>query len=133
MSGMEIAMIGTIAGGLMQAKSQIDEGKAANNAAKYNAQLANIEGAQKASLIRQEGARRTGTIRANLGKSGATSAGTPMMVMAESAANNEIDALNALWSSGQEATLQRAQGRDAKRAGRARAATTLLTTASRAF
>ena len=55
------------------------------------------------------------------------------MVLAESAANVEIDAMNAMWSAEQEATMQRAYGRDARRAGRLRAGTSLLTTATQLF
>lgn len=123
----------TIGGGLMNAKAQMDAGNAAANAANYNARLSQMEGQQRASMIRGQGQRTLSTARANIAKSGVTTAGTPMMVLAESAANAEIDAMNALWSSGQESNLQRAQGRDARQAGRVRAGTSLLTTASRIF
>lgn len=128
-----VAPVMTAIGGVTAAVGQYRAGQAAAQAANYNARLAQMQGAQKASLTRQQGQRQLSTIRANVAKSGATSAGTPMMVLAESAANVEIDALNAMWSANQEATLSRAQGRDARQAGRLRAGTSLLTTATRIF
>jgi hypothetical protein len=53
------------------------------------------------------------------------------MVLAESAANAEIDALNTRFSTGREMGLQRMRGQEARRAAYWSAGTSLLTGLSR--
>lgn len=123
----------TLVGGVQQYRGQQSMAKAQADAANYNARMAELQGQQRAGLIRRQGQRQLSTIQANLAKSGATSAGTPLMVMAESAADVEIDAMNAMWSAQQESSLQRTSAINARRAGNVRAGTSLLTTASKLF
>lgn len=107
------------------------QGKAENAAAQFNAQTAEQEAESKATLIRSQAARQIGATRAQIGKSGATTAGTPLMVLAESAANAEIDALNATYTGARQAALYRAGGANAKSQGRVAAGTSLLNNASK--
>jgi hypothetical protein len=116
---------------LMEPLALYNRGKAENAAAQFNAQTAEQEAASKATLIRSQAARQIGATRAQIGKSGATTAGTPLMVLAESAANAEIDALNATYTGARQAALYRAGGANAKSQGRVAAGTALLNNAAR--
>ena len=111
---------------MLQVFGQLEEGKAAQAAAEYNAQSALVEGQVREMAQRKQATAQMGAIRANISKSGVTSEGTPITVLAESAANAEIDALKTFYSAGREATLQLYQGRVAKAQSRIRATTTLL-------
>lgn len=135
-----------LAGTTMSAIGSIQQGKAAEQAAEYNAQTsmeqaaaARAEGEAEAQRLRREGRRNIGTMRASISKSGVTSQGSPMLALAESAAMNELDVLNTRYSaqssaraSERQAGLQRAEGRSAKRAGLIGAGTSLLTGGAKA-
>lgn len=114
------------AGAAVGAYSSIQQGKAAQKAGEYNAQAALMEAKSRENAQRAESYRRIGTIRANIGKSGATTAGTPLMVLAESAANAEIDALNTEWTANRQADVYRAGGANARKQGNIMAGTSLL-------
>lgn len=114
------------AGTVVSAYSAIEQGKVAQKAADYNAQSTILEGQSREAAQRAESSRRLGTIRANIGKSGATSAGTPLMVLAESAANAEIDALNTQYTANRQADVYRAGGANARKQGNIMAGTSLL-------
>lgn len=122
-----------VVGSVMQASAIRQQGKAEAAAAEFNARSAEQEATSKESLIRQQAARQMGTIRSQIGKSGATSAGTPLLVLAESAANAEIDALNAQYTGQRQAALYRAGGQNAKSQARTMAGATLLSSASKIF
>lgn len=122
-----------VGGTLAQAGAARAQGKAEAAAAEFNARSAEQEASSRENLTRQESMRRMGAIRSQIGKSGATSAGTPLLVLAESAANAEIDALNAQYTGQRQAALYRAGGANAKAQGRAMAGTTLLSGASKIF
>lgn len=115
-----------IGGTLLQANAARQEGKAAAAAGEANARAAEIEAASRERAQRAQSQRQLSSIRANIGKSGATSAGTPLMVLADSAANAEIDALNTRYGGQAQAGLYRAGGANAARAGNIRAGTSLL-------
>ena len=118
---------------ILEPFAMYQQGKAENAAAQFNAQTAEQEAASKESLIRSQAARQMGAIRSQIGKSGATTAGTPLLVLAESAANAEIDALNAQYTGQRQAALYRAGGQNAKSQGRAMAGTKLLSNVSKAY
>jgi len=127
--GSAIAGVGTIA----QVGAMRQQGKAESAAADFNAQSAELDASSRASLIRSQAARQIGAPRAQIGKSGATTAGTPLMVLAESAANAEIDALNATYTGARQAALYRAGGANARSQARTMAGTTLLSGMSKIF
>lgn len=128
MSGFEALLLPalSIGGTVLQASAARSAGKAEQAAANFNAQSAQMEAQSRETAQRAESQRRLGTIRAQIGKSGATSAGTPLMVLAESAANAEIDALNTRFTGMRESALYRAQGTNAKRQGNLQAGASLL-------
>ena len=129
MSGMEIALLGSIVG----AVGAIQGGKAENSAAQFNAQSARMEAESRENAQRAQAKQQLGAIRAGVSKSGATMEGTPLAVLSESAANAEIDALNTRYSGQREAALYEARGKNARTAGYMRAGTSLLSSAGKYF
>ena len=129
MSGMEIALLGSIVG----AVGAIQGGNAENSAAQFNAQSARMEAESRENAQRAQAKQQLGAIRAGVSKSGATMEGTPLAVLSESAANAEIDSLNTRYSGQREAALYESRGRNAKTAGYMRAGTSLLSSAGRYF
>lgn len=119
------------AGAAVSAYGSIQQGKAAQKAGDYNAQAAILEGQSRENAQRAEAERSMGRIRANIGKSGATTAGTPLMVLAESAANAEIDALNTRSTASRQSDVYRAGGDNARRQGNIMAGTSLLQAAGK--
>jgi hypothetical protein len=125
--GTTLATVGT---GLSVAGA-LRSGQANSQAADYNAAMAQREASSKEVRIRQEGERSIGRLRASISKSGATFEGTPLMALAESAANNEIDALNVRQGGEMESSLYRMRGQSARRTGYVQAGTSLLSGMSR--
>lgn len=124
------SVIGTI-GTVVSAVGAMNAGKAESNAATYNAEMARRDASSKEAAQRVQQQRQLSNIRASVGKSGATMAGTPLMVLAESAANAEIDALNTRYSGVAESNLQMSRAKNARTAGNLRAGTSLLSGMSR--
>lgn len=119
------------AGSALGVMGALSAGKAAQGAANYNAPSAMIEAQSRENAQRAQAARQLGAIRAAIGKSGATSEGTPLLVLAESAANAEIDALNTQYTGQRQAGLYRAQGANARKASYIQAGTSLLSSAGK--
>lgn len=115
-------------GGITQASGARQEGKAAQAAAEFNAQISEAQGKQKESLIRRRGRRQLGRMRASIGKAGVTIEGSPMEAMADQAAEQEIDALNARFDAMANARLQRMGGQAAAKRGKRESAAALLGT-----
>lgn len=118
------------AGGL-QAATQLYQGNAAAAMGEYNATVARQEARYAEATSRDRARRILGAGRAAVGASGVQLEGSPLDVLAQSAAEAEMDAL-AIRRSGQaQAAAYRYQGRQAQLAGYFGAAgTALLTGAS---
>lgn len=116
-----------VAAAAISAVGALQAGEAAQNAANYNAAMAEAEARAEETRRRAEGKRALASTRAGIAKSGAAFEGTPLMVLAESAANAEIDALNAQWSGKTQSIAYRAQGQQARTASYFQAGTSLLT------
>lgn len=120
--GTTLATVGTglaIGGALKSGQSE-------SQAAEYNAQTAVAEAQIEENRRRTEASRAMGALRAGISKSGVTMEGTPLMVLAESAANAEIDALNAQWTGQRQAQSQLMRGSAAQTASYYRAGTSLM-------
>lgn len=128
-----IGKVAAVAGSLVQAGGARAQGKAAEASANYNAHSTLVESQSREKAQRDQAARQLGTMRAAIGKSGATSEGTPLLVLAESAANAEIDALNTRYTGQRQADIYRAQGANARKQGNITAGASLLTAASKIF
>lgn len=115
-----------LGGSAIAAQGALDEGKAAFQAAEYNAGAARTEGVIEENRRRTIGRKKIGDIRTGVAKSGVTFEGTPINVLVESAANAEIDALNARWTGEQRAKMEQFKGQSALRASNLRATTILM-------
>ncbi len=139
-------IIATIVAGGATAHATYEQGKAQNEMSKYNAAVAEREGEEsrkkaafESTRSREEGQRLRARQRALLAKSGVVMEGTPLLVMADSAAEEELDRLMIEREGGiqgrrftQQAHLDRMAGRQAHRAGTMQAGATLLQTGASA-
>lgn len=105
----------------------------------YNATVTEQEGQIAETQLRQETARRLGSIRANVGASG-LSGGSASDLLEESAYNAEMDALNTRYSYKTKAQgyrmqgdLSEMQGKNAKTAGYLNAGSVLLAGSGKAY
>jgi hypothetical protein len=115
-----------IGASLLGASGADDAADAQAEAAEYNRKLAEQQGFKEAARIRRDGRRDISAIRAGIAKSGVTAQGTPLMVLAESAANIEMDALNSQLFGMQRGDMFRREANAARSAGSYRAASYLL-------
>lgn len=113
-------------GTLLSAMGSSQQADATSDAADYNAALAREEGKAEAARIRKESDQRIGAMRAGISKSGVTSAGSPMLALAESAAMGELDAMNAMWAGENEANLYSQKSSSAQSSKKYTTATSLL-------
>lgn len=119
------------AGTAMQAASLEMQGRAAAETAKFNAETQRQQGLAQERQSRSASGRQIRSIRAQIAKSGVAFEGTPTMVLAESAANAEIDALNARWTSQRQEAITRFEGESIQKAKRLQATGTLISGAAK--
>lgn len=129
MTGMEVALM--VASTAVSTIGAISQANAAAQAAEYNAAVARQEAAAEEARRRREAERQMGQIRAGRAKSGVTVEGSPLIVLADSAMEAEIDALNARWTGETSAKLYKMEARSARRAGIYNAGASLLSGASK--
>jgi hypothetical protein len=142
---LAIGAIGSALGTGISVMSQIQQGSQQKRWAEYNAavaerdaEVAKQNAEYEAGLKRKETERLLGRQRALYGKAGVVLEGSPLLLMAETAAEGELDALmiergGRLQSERYrtEATISNLKGKAAQRAGYYGAGTTLLTGASK--
>jgi len=120
-------------GAVMSANASYQQGLAARKAAEENARLAEMQGAVAEDRLRRDSRREQGTLRARIAKTGARTEGTPLLVLAESEADAELDVLDQRWSTEQVAKSYRTSGSQAYSEGVTRAGTSLLASAGNMF
>lgn len=150
MTGIEVATIAAItsaAAGAVGAVGSIQQGKAAQSAANYNAQLQEQEAAQRsreASLAEEATRRRSrqqlGRQRAQLAESGIGFEQMGTSLIEDSVKFAEMDALNVRYEGATQrrgllagSNLSRAEGKNARRSSYFNAAGSLLRGGSRAY
>lgn len=106
----------SIGGALIGAAGASQQHESEAQAADYNAAMARHEAEAEESRRRRESSRQLAQIRSGRAKSGVTTEGTPLMVLAESAELAEVDALSARWSGETSAKLDEQRARSARRA-----------------
>ena len=140
----EAGVLLLVAATALSAASSIQQGRAADKAAQFNARALEADAKQakavaafEARLARERGAKLLGRQRAAAGASGISLEGSPLLVMGETAANIERDALAIEFGGAARAAALRNQaagerfaGRQAKRAGFFKAGTTVLGSAA---
>jgi len=110
-----------LGGAGLEAKGVLEEGMAAYDAGQYNAASSRTQGVVEENRRRTAGKKEISKTRTGIAKSGVTFEGTPLNVLVESAANVEIDALNARWSGEQRAKMEEYKGYSAYKASQLRA------------
>ena len=115
-----------LVGAGVSAYGEYRKGKDAEKAAEYNAELEERRGRERARAMRARGRSIKATQRANIGASGVQLEGTPLEVLAETAAMAELDAASTMADARATARLDRMQGESAVKQGKMRAAATLL-------
>ncbi len=142
-----IPMVATVAMGLLSAQAQYQSGRAQQRAYEQRARIdeADAQAARERGILeegqsRERTKRLLGEQRALYGKAGvALSSGSPLLVLAETAAEGEEEAMairagtNAAYTRGMsQAGLNRFYGRSAYSAGKVGAATTFLNSLAQA-
>ena len=115
-------------GGAMKAKGSRSAGRAAQQAAEFNADIIEQQGLQKEGLLRRRSRRQLGRMRTAIAKSGVQLEGSPLEALAASAAESEIDVLNARFDSQTAAKLERMGGASARKSANRAATAELLNT-----
>lgn len=110
----------------LEAKGVLEEGLASYQAGQYNAAASRTQGVIEENRRRTIGQKEISKTRTGVAKSGITFEGTPLNVLVESAANVEIDALNARWSGEQRAKMEEYKGYSAYKASQLRATAILV-------
>jgi hypothetical protein len=110
-----------LGGSGLEAKGVLEEGLASYKAGEYNAASARTQGVVEENRRRTAGKKEISKTRTGVAKSGVTFEGTPLNVLVESAANVEIDALNARWSGEQRARMEEYKGYSAYKASQLKA------------
>jgi hypothetical protein len=142
----ELAVAMQVASFAVTAIGQRQQGKAAQQAANYNAAIQRnqaIAAQQKAEFDadrqRQQAAAQRASARAGYAKGGVALEGTPLLFLESSAEQAELDAQALIYGGNVQATgfqaqanLSELEGRSAARAGTMAAGTTLLTGAGEA-
>lgn len=145
MTGAEIllgvAVAGSVLGTVASSRSQVSDANNQAAIAEYNAKVADQEAdmaiAQSrfnAGQIAAENKRKIAAQRAAYGAAGVTPEGTPLLVMSDAAAQDEIDQLAARYEGDVAATRARSSAQGSRyqaamlrSAGKAKAQSTLLT------
>lgn len=92
--GVEVAVGAVIGGALLGAAGSISAGNAAASEARTNAALAEMEAAENERRSRRESSALIGRSRAVAAAQGTTLEGSPMLIIEDTAAEAEIEALH---------------------------------------
>jgi hypothetical protein len=124
-----IAMGITAAGGVMSASAQSEEGQMEKIANEANAKVIEINASKEEIAKRRENQQILASQRTLYSKAGVDlSSGSPLLIMSQSAAEAEREAMDIRYSGKREGRLMRYYGRQAKSAADVKAGSTLLTT-----
>ena len=94
--------------------------------ARTQAKIAEMNAARNEAAARRDTIRKLGAMRAAYGKSGVQLSGTPVEVLADTAAEGELDALTERWSGQSESAMLRRRASDTEASGLFGAGTSLL-------
>lgn len=130
----------SVVGALRQGKSQQQAAGYNAAVADRNAEVARQQSRQEAAQIDRRNRLRIGAARASVGASGGTAEGSAIDVLGDMVAQGELERQQALYQGElramgfqDTASLERARGRDARSAARTRAGTALLSGAGQAY
>lgn len=115
-----------VASSATSAIGSYQQGRAAESAANYNAEIEKARGKSEARRMRRTGEFQQGRIKANVGKAGVRMSGSALDALQEAIEVNEADALMTEFNSREREYMMRKEGRMAKRQGNIGAASSLL-------
>lgn len=121
-----IAVGAPIAGGIVQGRAAQAGASAEAQAARYNARLAEMEGAERAAFVRRKGHSDLVSQEVRIRAAGGAVSGTTADWLAHQAYETEREAVNAEIDARNTARLERGRGRSIQRAGKTSAGTALL-------
>lgn len=127
-----VAVGGSVASGVYQARGARQAGRSAERAAQMNAAIARYEATQSASRTRRAGRQEMGKARAQFGKSGLEPAGSPLDLMVQNAGEIERRALEEQQAGEFARGLELTRGRTVRREARRSSAAGLLAGATQA-
>jgi hypothetical protein len=123
----------SLAGGALSAYGQYRQGEAQNEANEYNANMSLAKADQEERESREKLKKLMGTQRVLYAKAGVDlSSGSPLMVLANTAAEGEEEALNIRARGQNEANMYRWYGKQAKKGANISAGSTFLTSLGQA-
>lgn len=132
-TGAEIAIFATVAGGAFAADQQVRSGKQTQEDLEAQGAFARLQAAKKAARMRRSNAKFIARQRAGFASSGVVvGSGTPLAVVADTAAELELNALNVNLTGINAEARAVFQGKQARRAANVQAIGTLLSTAGTA-
>lgn len=109
-----MAWVALVASTLVSAAGASQAAQAQADAAEYNASVTRMKAEADEARQRREADRKMGSIRSGISKSGVTTEGTPLLVLAESAELAELDAQNIRWTGETSAQLYEAEAEGAR-------------------
>lgn len=125
-AALAVAIGGQLAGGIFKGKAARDQAQAISDAAEFNALRAEQQGLAEEARLRRLGRRRLSTRRVGIAKAGVQLEGSPLAVLAQDAAELELDALNARIGAQNTAILDRRRAHEARQSGRTAAGAALI-------
>lgn len=121
-----VQIVGSIGQGILQKKAIEADADAAEAAALFNAAVAEREGFAESARRRRLARRELSSQRVAFAKAGVRLEGTPLEVLAQNAAEFELDAVNVEIAARQTAMLDRARAANIQTIAKTRAGAALL-------
>lgn len=131
--GIEVAIGLAIGASVLGAAGSIQEGNAAASASRWNAHMARLEAEENERRSRRESDMLVGRQRAATASQGTTLEGSPMMIVKDTVAEAEIEALHIRSGGSARVAAYQKQGDAAQFAGMLGAGSSLLQGAGKAM
>ena len=120
------AIASSIGQGVLAAKAAKQQAQAISDAAEYNAVRAEQEGQAKQSRLRRQARRKLSSQRVKFAKAGVRIEGSPLDLLAQNAAEFELDALDARIAATNTSVLENKRAHEARKAGKTAVGAALL-------
>lgn len=121
-----------LASGFQGAEAALENARAVEEAALFNSLLAEQEGATESARLRRRNRRLLSSQRVKFAKAGVRLEGTPMEVLAQNAAELELDAANVSIAARNTSELEQMRASNARRQGKRSARASILGGSARA-
>lgn len=115
-----------LGGGVLKAKGSLDQAEAAAQAAEFNRAKALQDASAEEARIRREARKELGRRALGAAKAGVLLEGTPLDLLAQTAAEFELEAVNARVAGANTANLERRRAKNLRKQGRSAAISELI-------